>query len=86
MSIGSLEDFLCNVRASCEQHAERKGYKDVGEDRDVLGEATALFGIGAPHAIGEILAKLLEFQRTPRRVLAEKVAGWAWRLWLTAEK
>ena len=38
-------------------------------------------GVTQAHAVGEIGPKLLEFQRTPRRVIAEKIAGWAWRLW-----
>lgn len=80
----SLEQFLSNVRSSCETHAERKGYKESGGDRNVLGELTKAMGVEAHHAIGEILAKLVEFKAKPRRVLAEKIAGWAWRLWLTA--
>lgn len=82
--IESLEQFLENVRSSCETHAERKGYKESGGDRNVLGELTKAMGVEAHHAIGEILAKLVEFKAKPRRVLAEKIAGWAWRLWITA--
>lgn len=84
MPIESLEQFLTNVRSSCEVHAERKGYLRDGSNK--LGEAMDLLGIEAPHAIGEIVAKLIEFQQTPRKVLAEKIAGWAWRLWLTVEE
>lgn len=80
--IESLEQFLENVRSSCESHAERKGYLDG--DRNVLGEVTASLGIEASHAMGEIIAKMIEFKASPRRVLAEKIAGWAWRLWITA--
>lgn len=80
----SLEQFLSNVRSSCETHAERKGYKESGGDRNVLGELTKAMGVESHHAIGEILAKLVEFKAKPRRVLAEKIAGWAWRLWITA--
>lgn len=82
--IESLEQFLENVRSSCETHAERKGYKESGGDRNVLGELTKAMGVESHHAIGEILAKLVEFKAKPRRVLAEKIAGWAWRLWITA--
>jgi hypothetical protein len=39
-------------------------------------------GVAEEHAIGEILTKLVEFRKTRRRVLAVKIAGWAWRLWL----
>ncbi len=83
----SLEQFFAGIRASCNEHAKRKGYtKESADDGNVLGPAMKLFDIEAPHAIGEILAKLVEFQRTPKRHIAEKVAGWSWRLWLSCKE
>ena len=84
----SLETFLSEVKDSCTNHAERKGYTtDQGSDAgDIFGATLTRMGIAKDHAIGEIIAKLIEYKREPRRVLAVKVAGWAWRLWLNTEK
>jgi len=84
----SLDKFLAEVKDSCTNHAERKGYTtahstDAG---DVFGNTLTQTGIAAPHALGEIFAKWLEYQKEPRRVLAVKIAGWAWRLWLNTER
>ena len=84
----SLDTFLAEVKDSCTNHAERKGYTtahstDAG---DVFGNTLTQTGIAAPHALGEIFAKWLEYQKEPRRVLAVKIAGWAWRLWLNTER
>lgn len=80
----SLEIFLEEVRDSCTSHAKRKGYMAGAED--VLGVMIARLGCAQDHAMGEIIAKLVEFKRTPRRVLATKIAGWAWRLWDACEE
>ncbi len=78
----SLEQFFEGIRASCNFHAKRKGYTNDGADRgNVAGPFLDTLGVTQAHAVGEIGLKLLEFQRTPRRVIAEKIAGWAWRLW-----
>ena len=77
-----LEPFLEEIRDSCQSHAGRKGYQDGGEDR--LGPLIMGMGVAEEHAIGEIITKLVEFRKTRRRVLAVKIAGWAWRLWLAA--
>jgi hypothetical protein len=84
----SLDTFLEEVRDSCTNHAERKGYTNSqGSDAgDVLGQTLSLFDVAREHSIGEILTKLLEYKREPRRVLAVKIAGWAWRLWLNTER
>lgn len=83
----SLERFFVEVRSSCTEHAKRKGYTDSGVDQhNTLREVTDALGISQEHALGEIVAKLLEFRRAPRKVIAEKIAGWAWRLWLTCEE
>lgn len=78
--MSSLEQFLEAVRSSCVVHAERKGYLEQ-EGFNPLIEIERILGITQHHALGEILAKMLEFKRSPKRVLAEKIAGWAWRLW-----
>jgi hypothetical protein len=78
----SLEDFFQGVRSSCTEHAKRKGYTNEGADAgNVAGPFLDTLGVTQAHAIGEIGLKLLEFQRAPRRVVALKIAGWAWRLW-----
>jgi hypothetical protein len=78
----SLEDFFDEVRASCTEHAARKGYTRVGPDEgDVLGVILRAMGIGGAHGIGEIVTKLVEYRKAPRRVLMAKVAGWAWCIW-----
>ena len=78
----SLEKFFDGIRSSAEEHAVRKGYR--GEDgREPQAEAEDALGVMASHAMGEILGKMFEFKRTPKRVLAEKIAGWAWKLWLS---
>jgi hypothetical protein len=81
----SLEAFLNEVRSSCGEHASRKGYIST-TGRNVAGEVTSELGLARNHALGEIYYKWLEFQRTPRRVVAVKIAGWAWRLWTTVDE
>lgn len=70
------------VRESCEKHAQRKGYTSghIDGPNQLLVVVTAL-GIHQHHAIGEIIYKAAEFLKTPRRVLLEKIAGWAWTIW-----
>jgi len=83
----SLEDFFNGVRSSCTEHAKRKGYTNGGADAgNVAGPFLDTLGVTQGHAVGEIALKLLEFQRTPRRVIAEKIAGWSWRLWCSCPK
>ena len=79
----SLEKFFEEIRSSCDGHATRKGY--LQGDTNVLGEVMGLMRIEGDHALGEIVTKLLEYQQTRRRLLAVKIAGWAWRLWIAAE-
>ena len=80
----SLEQFFTEIRSSCGEHAQRKGY--LKNSTDVLGNMMALAGIEGDHAIGEILAKALEYRQSRRRLLAVKIAGWAWRMWIAADK
>ncbi len=84
----SLDQFLAEVRDSCTNHAERKGYTVAqnSDSGDVFGPVLKMLGVSKDHAFGEIIAKLIEYKKEPRRVLAVKIAGWAWRLWLNTEK
>ena len=84
----SLDTFLLEVKDSCTNHAARKGYTaSQGSDSgDVFGQTLLLLGVAKDHAFGEIIAKLIEYKKEPRRVLAVKIAGWAWRLWLNTER
>lgn len=84
----SLDTFLAEVKDSCTNHAFRKGYTDTqGSDSgDVFGSVLLLLGVAKDHAFGEIIAKLIEYKKAPRKVLAVKVAGWAWRLWVNTER
>jgi hypothetical protein len=80
----SLESFLQEIRSSCDAHATRNGYLEE-DGRNVAGDMTAAIGIAQPNALGKMFYKWLEFQRIPRRVIAVKIAGWVWRLWLTVK-
>jgi len=62
--------FAAAVRASCEEHAQRKNYTNSNVDGD---------------CIAEIVTKAIEYLKTPRRVLLEKIAGWAFILWRETE-
>lgn len=78
----SLEDFFSRVRYSCTEKAVSKGYTNGGPDEgDVLGVILRKMGVSQAHGIGEIVTKLVEFNVAPRRVLMEKIAGWAWCVW-----
>lgn len=84
MGLPTLETFFEEIRSSCDEHARRKGYLQSG--RNVLGDIMQMTNLEGAHAAGEVITKVLEYTRVPRRVLAVKVAGWAWRMWLAAEK
>lgn len=78
----SLDEFFAEVRSSCTEHAKRKGYTDGGaDDQDKLGPILASIGVTVDHGIGEIIAKLVEYRNTPRRLLLVKAAGWCWVMW-----
>lgn len=78
----SFDAFAAAVRSSCDQHAKRKNYSDNGTDgHNRMISVMVEMGIHAPHCVGEIVYKCAEYLRTPRRVLLEKVAGWAYVLW-----
>ncbi len=77
--------FFAGLRSSVEEHAKRKGYQDASGS-DVAGGMVAALGLSAQHATCEMIYKLVEFRTAPRRVIAEKLAGWAFRLWLTSKE
>ena len=78
----NVDKFLSGVRTSLVGQATRKGYHVNGID--VASGATQMMGVAMGHAIGEITYKLLEFKTNPRRVVAEKISGWAYQLWRQA--
>lgn len=78
----SFEAFTSRVKASVEDHARRKNYTDGGANEgNKMIAVMVMLGIHAPHSIGEIIYKCAEYMKAPRRVLLEKVAGWAYCLW-----
>ena len=78
----TFETFAKNVKESCEKHARRKGYTSGGADDDnQLLNITKSLGINRQHAVAEIIYKAAEVLKSPRRVIAEKIAGWAFCLW-----
>ncbi len=87
MDPNSFKAFAAAVEDSITAHAKRKNYTDNGPDGEnkMLTVMNAL-GIHQHHAIGEIIYKAGEFLKTPRRVLLEKIAGWAFVLWRETPK
>jgi len=84
----SLDTFLAEVKDSCTNHAARKGYTaNAGKDSgDVLAGMLSAIGVTKDHALGEIIAKVVEYKRAPRRVLLTKIAGWCWLAWKDTEE
>jgi hypothetical protein len=82
MDPNSFAAFSKAVEDSITAHAKRKNYTDNGPDglNKMLVVMNAL-GLHEHHAIGEIIYKAGEYLKTPRRVLLEKIAGWAFVLW-----
>jgi hypothetical protein len=82
MEPNSFDAFAAAVKSSVDSHAKRKGYTDNDPDgANKLSLAMTQLGIHEAHCIGEIIYKCAEWLKTPRRVLMEKVAGWAWLVW-----
>jgi hypothetical protein len=78
----SLDGFFAAIRDSVDNHAKRKNYTDNDPDgQNKLAESMKMLGLHIPHCLGEIIYKVAEYHKTPRRVLMEKVAGWAWLVW-----
>ena len=78
----SFDTFMNAVRDSVDGHAKRKNYTDAGPDgENKLLLVMRTMDIHTPHAIGEIVYKCAEYLRTPRRVILEKIAGWAFVVW-----
>lgn len=82
---GTFDGFMAAVKDSCEGHAKRKNYTTQGVDGDnQLLNVCTMLGIHDQHAIGEIIYKAVEYLKAPhntKKVLLEKVAGWAFVLW-----
>ena len=78
----TFAQFAKAVKESCEQHAKRKNYTDSDIDgHNKMRAVTGALGISRQHAIAEIVYKAAEYLTTPRRVLLEKIAGWAYLEW-----
>ncbi len=78
----SYAAFSKAVEDSINGHAKRKGYTDNDPSGDnKLANAMKQMGIHEAHCIGEIVYKCAEWLKCPRRVLMEKVAGWAYLVW-----
>lgn len=82
---GTFSDFVAAVKDSCEGHARRKNYTNEGVDgENQLLKVCTMLGIHDQHAIGEIIYKAVEYLKAPantKKVLLEKIAGWAYILW-----
>jgi hypothetical protein len=87
LSQKTFADFVAAVKDSIENHAQRKNYTTGGADDDSqLLQVATLLGIHEHHCIGEIVYKAAEYLKAPtstRKVLLEKIAGWAFILWKT---
>lgn len=78
----SFAAFSKAVEDSINGHAKRKNYTDNGaEGENKMLTAMRAMGIHEPHCAGEICYKVAECLKSPRRVLMEKVAGWAYMWW-----
>jgi len=78
----NFDSFAAAVRDTLNKHAERKNYTDNGADGpNKLCNVMQELGIHEAHCIGEIIYKCAEWLRAPRKVLMEKVAGWAFLVW-----
>lgn len=79
----SFNAFMEAVRSSIDGHAKRKGYTKNGPDdgRNDLIEIDKLMGTHVHHCIAEMVYKAKEYLMAPRRVLLEKISGWAFILW-----
>ena len=74
----TFAQFAKAVESSVTEFAERKGYNGPLPDAAVHLET---LGIARQHGLGEIYYKWREFQKTPKRVILEKIAGWCFVLW-----
>ena len=85
MSEKTFDAFSAAVRDSVENHARRKNYTTGGaDDKNQLLEVCTILGIHDQHSIGEIIYKAVEYLKAPpqtKKVLLEKIAGWAFVLW-----
>ena len=81
----TFEAFSQAVRESVDSHAKRKNYTTEGPDGDnQLLKIMGILGIHEPHAVGELIYKCAELLKAPsatKKVLCEKIAGWAFTIW-----
>lgn len=81
----TFADFMAAVRESVETHAHRKGYTTGGaDDGNQMLAVTKILGINEHHGIAEIIYKAAEYLKAApatKKILLEKMAGWAFCLW-----
>jgi len=80
--------FSKEVLDSVENHARRKGYINgdgIDGPRPLIDLKVSL-GIATGHHMGEILSKLVEYCKIPRRVLLIKIGGWCFLEWRECKK
>jgi len=81
----TFEAFSQAVRESVDSHAKRKNYTTEGPDgENQLLKILGILGIHEHHAVGELIYKCAELLKAPtatKKVLCEKIAGWAFVIW-----
>jgi hypothetical protein len=74
------EDFLNEIRDTCTGFVARKAIHNGGPEEAGCWVPSGGHRRGSDHLIGEIIAKSVQCRRQARRVVAVKIAGWAWML------
>ena len=75
----SFEDFMEQARELVMDRAKEKGYNDKGEDKNELMSFTNQFFPGHPY--GEVLYKLIRYQRKKNKEDLLKAAAWIYLIW-----
>lgn len=76
-----VADLMCfyeEMRAVLTKRSDREGY-NKGDDGTLLNEFTETFFGG--HALGEIVYKAVNYQRTKDEIELVKIASWAFLKW-----
>jgi hypothetical protein len=76
---GSFEEFMEEARELVLGRAKEKGYNDKGEDKNDLMAFTNQFFPG--HAYGEVVYKLIRYQRKKNKEDLLKAAAWIYLIW-----
>ncbi len=73
-----LEEFFVHMEAVLVKRSSEEGYTK-GDEGDLLNEFTETFFDG--HAMGEIVYKAANYQRTKDEIELVKIASWAFLKW-----